>query len=387
MIFKKTIYLDNSATSNFKPRCVKKAVKKMLNQSANPGRSGHKLSLKNSFIVYSSREVVANHFGLKEPENVIFTKNCTEALNIVLLGTVKKGGNVICSCFEHNSVLRPLTELQKRNEISLTVIEPENKKYITAGDVLKAIKPNTYLVCITAISNVTGNKNDIIEIAKVCKNKRILFLADCAQACGHLRYDLIKDNINFATFAGHKGFLAPQGIGGLCINSSVIPKPLMYGGTGTNSIELIQPENLPEKLESGTIATPLISALAEGIKYVDKHFEKNNYKVQKLTFYLLTKLKEIEGIEIYTIPSSHYGVVSFNMINYTSSEVSDFLDENFNIATRGGLHCAPLTHKFLGTVEKGAVRVSLNFKNTKRQINTLIKALKKLNSCKLNEEV
>lgn len=383
MIFKKTIYFDNAATSNFKPRCVKRAFLKALKQSANPGRSGHKLSLKNSFLVYSARETVANHFGLKEPENVIFTKNCTEALNIALLGLVKKGGNVICSCFEHNSVLRPLSSLKDKGDITLTIITPENKSYITANDVSNAITTNTYLICVGAISNVTGNRNDIEEIAKVCKNRGILFLVDGAQSCGHIKYNLIKDNINYLTFAGHKGFLAPQGIGGLCINSKVLPAPLMYGGTGTNSIELTQPDNLPEKLESGTLQTPLINALAYGVKFVDKNFDKNNYKTKKLTHYLLTRLKEIDNIEIYTIPSSCYGVVSFNLQEFNSNEVCDYLDDKYNIATRGGLHCAPLTHKFLGTLEKGAVRVSINFRNNKKQIDILINALKEINKQKI----
>lgn len=382
MIIKKIIYLDNAATSNFKPKCVIKKLNKSLKESANPGRSGHKLSLKNMMQVYSAREIVARHFGITEPENVIFTKNCTEALNIVILGTVKKGANVICSCFEHNSLLRPLTELKEKGEITLTIVEPSNKKYIVRNDIERVLTSKTYLVAITAISNVTGNKNDIIEIGKLCKEKGILFLVDSAQACGHLRYNMKHDNINYLTFAGHKGFLAPQGIGGLCINTNNIPFPLMYGGTGTESIKLTQPLTLPEKLESGTLGTPLILALSEGVKYVEKNFDENNFKVKRLTQYLLLKLKEIDNITLYTLPSSCYGVVSFNLKYLSSTEVTDYLDGKYNIATRGGLHCAPLTHKFLGTTEQGAVRVSLNFKNTQKEIDTLIKALIELNNIK-----
>lgn len=379
MKIKKIIYFDNSATSHFKPKSIKKCVNDALKISANPGRSGHKLSLKNSFKVWQAREIVAKHFGLSEPENVIFTKNCTEALNIAILGTVKKGGNVVCSCFEHNSVLRPLFQLKNSGDITLTIIEPSNKKYIVQSDVLRAIISKTYLVCVTAVSNVTGNKNDIFEIAKVCREKNILFLTDCAQACGHFKIDMKKSNIDYLTFAGHKGFLTPQGIGGLCINSKIIPNPIMFGGTGTESINTTQPENLPERLESGTLPTPLILALAEGVKFVEKHFEENSFRVLKLTAYLLERLKEIRDIEIYSLNSSSSGVVSFNLKNYTSEEICEFLDKKYNIATRGGLHCAPLTHKFLGTINKGAVRVSINFKNTKHEIDTLIKALKEFN--------
>jgi len=371
------IYFDNAATSNFKPRIVKKTLIKTLKLSANPGRSGHKLSILNAFKVFKVRQNIANYFGIDEPENVIFTKNCTEALNIAIKGTLKKGGHVICSCFDHNSILRPLTNLFNYGNISLTFAKPEeNNIYITRKDIEKHINNKTYLVCLTAFSNVTGNKNDIENIAKLCREKNILFLLDFAQGAGHLKLNMKKTGINYLTFAGHKGFLAPQGIGGLCINSNVKPMPIMEGGTGTESINLSQPTALPESLESGTIATPLITSLDSGIKYIEKHFIKNCNKTTKLTKYLYDNLKEIKEIKIYSEPNFSSGIIAFNYLDIDSNIISDYLDQNYNIATRSGLHCAPLTHKYYNTTNQGMVRISLNFKNTKKQIKILINALK-----------
>ena len=186
-----------------------------------------------------------------------------------------------------------------------------------------------------------------------------------------------KCNINYLTFAGHKGFLSPQGIGGLCINSKQLPTPIVFGGTGTESTNLFQPINLPERLESGTLATQNITSLKNGIDYIEKHFNKNKEKTEKLTKYLYENLKSLKNICLYYKPNFESGIISFNVKDSDSVEIANYLDEKYNIAVRGGLHCAPLTHKFFNTTNQGMVRVSLNFKNTKREIDFLIKALKK----------
>lgn len=377
----KIIYFDNAATSNYKPKCVKSAVLNALKNSANPGRSGHKLSLQNAMKVWQTRETVAHHFGLENAENVIFTKNCTEALNIAILGSVNSGDHVICSCFEHNSVLRPLKELEKQGKILLSIIAPKNKAYITKSNVEQALTPTTKLVCITHTSNVTGLKQDIENIGKFLKDKNILFLVDFAQGCGHYLLNMKKNNINLLAFAGHKGFFAPQGIGGLVINTPKKPKPIFFGGTGTESENPYQPNALPESLESGTLATPLICGLKSGIKYTEKHFNKHSTYLFNLTEYLISALKSPKfnkKITLYTQNANYNGVVGFNVANKTSVEVADYLDQKYNIATRAGLHCSPLTHNFLGTIQNGTVRVSLSHKNTKRQINKLLKALNEL---------
>ena len=371
----KLVYFDNAATSNFKPLSVKLAFLKSLLQSANPGRSGHKLSIKKALSIYKTRETVANYFGKIEPENVIFTKNCTEALNIVIQGLAKKyRGNVIASCFEHNSVLRPLHELERQNKISLTIIKPKNKKFITEQDVFDNLKSDTFLVCVGSVSNVTGYKNSFEKIGELCHKKSIFYLLDNSQGVGHLKIDMKKCNIDFLTFSGHKGFLTPQGIGVLCINSKIIPSPIIFGGTGTESDNLFQPLTPPESFESGTLATSLICSLNAGIKYVDKNFDKNNQKLYNLTKYLIENLKQNKDIILYSEPNFS-GVVGFNVKGFDSVEISDYLDEKYNIATRGGLHCAPLTHKFLGTTKSGIVRASLSFKNKKNEIDRLVKAI------------
>jgi len=377
------IYFDNAATSNYKPLCVKISLFKSLVLSANPGRSGHKLSFQNAQAVWNTRETVAKYFNLENAEDVIFTKNCTEALNIAILGLLgdknKNKCHVICSCFEHNSILRPLYHLQQEDKIELTVVKPENKNYITKIDIEKHIKPTTFLVCLTHISNVTGNKNDIEDVGKLCHEKNINFLVDCAQSAGHIKIDMHSSHINFLTFAGHKGFFAPQGIGALCINSDIKPLPLMFGGTGTNSISLEQPDELPEKYESGTLMTHNIIALRSAIKYVEKHFEMHNKKLELLTKYLYRKLNSLkeDKLKIYSLPQNKYGVISFEITNHDSVEVAQYLDEKFNIAVRSGLHCAPLTHKYFKTEKNGLVRVSLSFKNKKSEIDKLIFALNK----------
>ena len=372
---KKIIYFDNAATSHYKPKKVLKTLFKSLKNSANAGRSGHKLSIYNSVKIWETRETLAKYFGGIEPENIIFTKNCTEALNIVIQGTLQKGKNVVCSCFEHNSILRPLNELANKELITLTIVTPKNNKFITVSDIEEKISSNTYLVCVNSISNVTGNQNDIFNIAKLCSKKNILFLVDNAQGCGHVDINIKTHNISFLTFAGHKGFLAPQSIGGLCINSKVIPKPIIFGGTGSESINMLQPTALPERLESGTLSTPDILALNTGVLFIRKNFYKHSKKVYLLTEYLFNKLKSKKGIKIYSKPNFISGIISFNYKNYDSVEISEYLDKKYNIATRSGLHCAPLTHKFYNTTQKGMVRISLCFKNTKKQINLLIKAI------------
>ncbi|NCB48704.1 MAG: aminotransferase class V-fold PLP-dependent enzyme [Clostridia bacterium] len=372
----KLIYFDNSATIHYKPRCVMKSFLKAISHSANSGRSGHKLSTENAIMIWRTREFIAKEMGDIEPENVIFTKNCTEGLNLVLKGLPYTKRNVIYSCFEHNSVVRVLHELEKEGKIDLTVVYPQNKNYITASDVKKVLEDDTYLVCVNSLSNVSGNKNDIESIGNLCHKNEVLFLCDHAQGAGHIKVDMKKSNIDYLCFSGQKGFFTPQGIGCLCINSGVFPKPLMFGGTGTESDNLFQPKNSPECYESGTLPAPLIASLKSGVEYVSKDFESIEKKTKELTKFLYDELSNFEEIKIYTAEESGYGVLSFNIEDVPSTEVCDFLDKKYNIATRGGLHCAPLAHKFFGTLESGMVRVSLCHKNTFRELNVFVDAIR-----------
>lgn len=370
------IYLDNSATTFIKPKEVLKAVNdSLMFYSANPGRSGHKASIKTALKIEETREHLASHFNADNGENVIFTHNCTQALNLAILGNAKKNGHVICTENEHNSVLRPLEYLKTQGIIDYTVAFQKNKKGITLDDIKPLVKENTYMVICNHISNVNGALCDIDEIGTYCKENNIIFLVDGAQSCGHLKIDIKKSNIDFLAVAGHKGFYAPQSIGCLIMNDNFKPEPIVFGGTGTNSLELFQPDIFPERLESGTISTPLIFGLNAGLTFVENNFKEISSKIDDLATYLVYELQRL-GITCYTEPENAFGVIAFNIGNLDSGEVASILSEKYDICVRGGYQCAPLKHKALGTTNQGVVRVSISYYNTFSEIQRLIYAIK-----------
>ncbi len=370
------IYLDNSASTYIKPKEVIKAVNdSMLSYTANPGRSGHKASIKTALKVEETREKLAEHFNVESGQNVIFTYNCTQALNLAILGSVKTGGHVICTENEHNSVLRPLEYLKSLGKIDYSIAYQKNKLGITLDDILPLIKENTYMIICNHISNVNGSVADIKNIGKYSRDHNIIFLVDGAQSCGHIKVDMKESNIDYYTVAGHKGFYAPQSIGCLIMNDKYRPEPITFGGTGTNSLELYQPDIYPERLESGTISTPLIIGLGAGLDFVKDNFSEITNKIDDLTTYLNYELTKM-GLTSYTEPENSFGVVAFNIKDLDSSEVADILNEKYDICVRGGFHCAPIKHKALGTLEQGAVRVSISYFNTFSEIQRLIYAVK-----------
>ncbi len=370
------IYLDNSATTYIKPKEVIKAVNEsLLHYSANPGRSGHKASIKTAIKIEEVREKLANHFNVTSGQNVIFTMNCTQALNLAILGSVKKGGHVICTENEHNSVLRPLEYLKSNDLIDYSIAYQHEKLGITLNDILPLIQDNTYMIICNHISNVNGSLADIKSIGQFCKAHNIIFLVDGAQSCGHIRVDLQENCIDYFTVAGHKGFYAPQSIGCLIMNDKYRPQPINFGGTGTNSLELYQPSIYPERLESGTISTPLILGLGAGIDFVESNFKDISNKIDDLSTYLNYELNKM-GITSYTQPENSFGVIAFNINNLHSNEVADILNEKYDICVRSGYHCAPIKHKALGTLEQGAVRVSISYFNTFSEIQKLLYAVK-----------
>lgn len=370
------IYLDNSASSLIKPKSVQKAVLSALTEySANPGRSGHKQALKTALMVEDVRTTVANHVGTTA-ENVIFTLNCTDALNLAILGSFQPDGHVVCTVNEHNSVLRPLEHLRQCSpSFSYSVAKQSGKLGITWQDIENQITDKTYLVVCNHISNVNGDVADIEEIGKNLKDRNILFLVDGAQGGGHFVYDMQKMNISMLALAPHKGFYGPQGVGCLALNGNVDLQPIRFGGTGTNSLELVQPNSAPERFESGTINTPAILGFGEGIKFVEENFRFIQEKMEDLTTYLHYELSKLP-IEVYTKTENTNGVFSFNIPNVDSTEVANYLNEKWGICVRSGYHCAPLKHKSLGTLDQGAVRVSLSFFNTYQEIEKLVMAIK-----------
>lgn len=368
------IYFDNAATSGKKPQAVINAVDFALkNLSANPGRSGHDLSIKTADAVYNVRAKIANFFGAEGPQNVIFTQNCTHSINCVLKGVVSKGEHIVVSNLEHNAVMRPIRKMG----VSYSTAKVSDDIGETIENFKTAIRPNTRMVFVTGASNVTGHILPVAELGKICKKRGILFGVDAAQTAGILPVDMKKMNIDFLCIAPHKGLYAPMGIGVL-----IARKPLKYsvleGGTGTESLNFSQPLELPEGFESGTINVPAIMGVSAGIDFVKKIGIDNIYKHEFLLLETLyKKLEEKENIELY-IPAPQYGktapVLPFNLKNIDSFRAGGFLNKN-GIAVRSGLHCAPTAHKAMGTEKNGAVRVSFGAFNTKTEVGKMCEVL------------
>ena len=369
------IYLDNAATGNFKPYLSLQSAEYALKYlNANPGRSGHRLSLVGEEFIYKTRKELATTFNAEDISRVILTKNCTEALNIALLGTAKKGGHIIISCYEHNSVLRPVQMLKDWGIIDYSVCYPTTDK-ITSQDIAPLIKENTYLVCLNGVSNVTGVENDIKGVGNYLKNLDIIFMVDGAQACGHTPIDMQADGIDVLCFAGHKALNGIMGSGGLIFNKKTEIKPVFSGGSGTETFEKL-PSNYPELLESGTMNLPAICSLYEGVIYSRQNlnfFRKTLLSLTQTTVKLLGSLP----INFFSKPNTS-GIVALESKEIDSVALCSTLSEKYDIATRGGFHCAPLVHKFLGTSENGLLRISLSPHNTYFEIKKLYYCLKEI---------
>ena len=369
------IYFDNAATSRFKPLCVRKAVSDALIHSANPGRSSHDEAIRGAMIVERTRNAILRFVEAKRA-NVVFTKNCTEALNLAILGTVKAGAHVVTTLLEHNSVLRPLFMLQKEGLIRLTIVEG-TKGIIKARDIAEAITDRTELVAVTAMSNVTGYSPPLKEIGEVCAQRGVKLLVDGAQALGHLSLSFDKMSIDLLCGAGHKALHGIMGSGFLVFSKRIIINPLMFGGTGTESMNTYQPKEPPESLESGTLSMPSIAALGAGLDWTVKHFDEINKKVKEISVYLHEQAKEL-NIPVYSVSGSP--LFTFLMPSTDSQTVADILNGEYGIAVRSGLHCAPLLHKLLKTDQTGLVRASIGVNNTMKDAKRLIYVIKEINS-------
>lgn len=369
------IYFDNAATGGFKPSAVVDNVNTVIKYlSANPGRSGHRLSLTGAKIVYGCREVIAKDVNTTE-EKIIFTKNCTEGLNTAIFGSLKIGGHVITTVYEHNSVLRPLSYLQSKDLIKLDIVSPKSDDIVSAIE--EKITPETYLIVTTAASNVTGKTLPVKKIGALSKEKGILYLVDMAQSGGHIKFDMEKDGISYASFAGHKGLYGIMGSGVLAINKNCDLSPFIMGGTGNESFNLNQPLCYPERLESGTLNLPAIASLSEGAKYAFINRENFSKSLLNMTDYVIEELKKIENVKVYS-EKNVCGIVAFSLTDASSENVADILNKDYDIAVRGGLHCAPLMHAYLGTDKTGLIRVSLAPQNSSREIYTFLRAIKEI---------
>lgn len=366
------IYLDNAATCGFHPRKVSDAVNTVINfLSANPGRASHRLALTGQKIVLTARNGLAKLFNA-ESERVIFTKNCTEALNIAILGLVKDGGHVITTVYEHNSVLRPLLYLKNIGKITLDVISPIDSKDLTAL-IKEKINDKTCLIVCTAVSNVTGITLPINEIAQISKNYSIPFVVDGAQGAGHIPLSI--ENASAIAVAGHKGLYGIMGSGALIINKNVDINPIMFGGTGTETFSF--PTSYPEKLEAGTLNLPAITALSISAEYVCKNLINFGDCLYNYTLLACEYLNKLPNVTVYSQPN-RAGIVALKINDKSSTEVADILSSKYDIAVRGGYHCAPLYHEYLNTNECGLVRASFAVQNTSAELSTFLTAINKI---------
>ncbi len=373
------IYFDNAASSHPKPPCVLKAMGEWLHKNgANPGRSGHRLSMEAAELIYNTRVALGDLFGISQPERVILVPNATYALNTVLLGLFEKGDHIITTDLEHNSVLRPLWQLQKQGvSVSVVPVDFEDDEK-TLERILRAIRRNTKAIVCTQCSNICGWIMPIEQLA-MRKPKQVLLIVDGSQGAGTIPIDVEKCGVDYYCAPSHKGMLGPQG-GGIILVNNRLPRPLVFGGTGTESVNPEQPTDLPEHLESGTLPTPICAGMMAAAGYIkDMNQEKIKAHKQQLTNYAYEELQSVPGIELYLLPYSKHciGVVPFNMEGLHSGELIKYLDEK-GICARGGLHCAPLFHKRMGTLERGMVRISFGCFNQEREIDQMARILKKI---------
>ena len=367
------IYFDNAATGGRKPDCVISAVTSAMKVCANPGRGGHKLALACASVVQDCRNVLSDYFGGFGFDRVVFTKNCTEALNIALLGVLKAGDHVITTPMEHNSVLRPLEFLQQAGVITYDVCELNADGNVGIEALLKCLQPNTKMVALTTASNVTGALPPVQEIRKRLP-KDVLLLCDGAQGGGHIPIHMKKMGIDLLAIAGHKGLNALQGCGALLFSERVNPAPLTFGGTGSMSISLNMPDFYPDALEAGTLSFPAIVSCLEGVRYLRAHEQEIYEKVFSLTKYCIDGIRALNEYVVYSQPNP-CGIVAFAHSRLPSEQVAAILSSKYSIAVRGGLHCAPLMHEQLGTLDNGLVRVSFSHLNCEREIDELLRAL------------
>lgn len=374
------IYLDNAATTMYKPQEVIEAVTAAMCSMGNAGRGANEASLSASRIIYDTRDRICKLFNGTNPKQVVFTNNSTESLNIAIKGLLNPGDHVITTMLEHNSVLRPLYEMQEKG-VKLTIVKSNEKGTLEINDIKEAITEETKMIVCTNGSNLTGNYVDVEKIGALAKEHGILFVVDASQTAGVFPIDVQKMQIDVLCFTGHKGLLGPQGTGGMYVREGLKVRPLKTGGSGIKTYSKTHPQEMPTALEAGTLNGHGIAGLHAALGYLEKTgIDSIRKREQELMWKFYEAVKEIPGIKVYGDFSSknRCAVVTLNIGDYDSSEVSDALLMDYNISTRPGGHCAPLMHEALGTVEQGAVRFSFSHYNTEEDVEIAIQAIREL---------
>lgn len=364
------LYLDNAATTLKKPLCVYRSmISNTIKNSVNAGHGGHFYSIRGAKRVYDTAERLAELLKIKNPERIAFTQNATYALNMGIRGLIRENDHVVTTCMEHNSVLRTLNGL-----CEYTTVKADNEGKVSPEDIESEITPKTKLIVVNHISNVCGTIQDIKEMGKIAKKHNIPFMVDTSQSVGTVDIDVEDMGIDMLAFSGHKGLMAPLGVGVLYVSENIKLKPVITGGTGSESKNLNQPEILPDMLQSGTLNTPAIIACGVAAKFVMKKTPGRILEDERyLALRFIEKMKNIDNVKVYgkIEKGERNGIVAFNVNGTESTELAGRLNNEFGICVRGGWHCAYPAHLAIGSGENGAVRASFGFFNTARSADRL----------------
>lgn len=374
------IYFDNAATTMHKPEPVIHAVVQAMNFLGNAGRGAHEASLDASRNIYGVRERISEFFHGEDPSRIAFTSNSTESLNTAIKGILDPGDHVVTTVLEHNSVLRPLYEMQEKG-VEVTILSCDEYGMVYPEDFAAAVRPNTKAFICTHGSNLTGNVPDIRQIGKIARDRGIRFVVDASQTAGVFDIDVQKMNIDILCFTGHKGLLGPQGTGGMYVRTGVNVRPLKSGGSGVKTFEKKHPAQMPTALEAGTLNGHGLAGLGAAVDYLNqKGITSIRKKEQELMEKFYLGVRDIPGVKVYGDfrTMERCAIVTLNIRDYDSGEVGDALYMDYGIAARTGAHCAPLMHQSLGTAEQGAVRFSFSHFNTEEEIQRGIDAVREL---------
>lgn len=374
------IYMDNAATTLHKPDAVKAAVLAAFETMGNAGRGASEPALDASRVIYGTREKLARFFNAESASRIVFTANSTESLNIAIKGLFCPGDHVITTVLEHNSVLRPLYECREHG-VELSILGCDEKGNISYDEMESAVKDHTKAIVCTHASNLTGNMIDLKKAGEIARKHGLIFVVDASQTAGVWPVDVQNTGIDVLCFTGHKGLMGPQGTGGMYVRTGVEIRPLLSGGSGIDTYNPHHPSQMPTALEAGTLNGHGIAGLGAAVSFLEETgLDVIREKEQSLMRRFYEGISCIPGVKVYGDfdTRERAAIVSFNIGDYDSSEVSDELNVEYGIVTRPGAHCAPLMHKALGTVEQGAVRVSFSYYNTEEEVDAAIRAVREL---------
>lgn len=374
------IYLDNAATTFQKPRCVIEAVASAMEHMGNAGRGASDAALDASRTIFNAREALADLFGAEHPSCMVFTANSTESLNIAIKGLFSPGDRVVTTMLEHNSVLRPLYELEEHG-VELEIVAADERGVLDYAALEAAVTPGTRGVVCTHASNLTGNMVDIARVGKIAHAAGAVLVVDASQTAGAFPINVQELGVDVLCFTGHKSMLGPQGTGGMYVRSGLEVRPLLSGGSGIDTYNRHHPSQMPTALEAGTLNGHGIAGLAAAVGYLNETgMETIRSRELELMRRFYDGVRTIPSIKVYGDFDAELRapIVALNIGDYDSSEVSDELNLTYGIVTRPGAHCAPLMHKALGTVSQGAVRFSFSHFNTEEEVDGAVQALAEL---------